>query len=201
MRIPIHQYSWAGVGKRLPRNCFFNSRGKRLRLNCLTSCIAVVLAFACSCNNHEHKDKQAAFEERNYTNESFSIRMRWDKPKYTVADQPKFLIEITSIHSVEPPLLPFTNQLGDFRIINRETLKSYNSNEQMQKHLLILEPFLPGEYVIPPLHFSSRSGNDPEQTNDLTTEEIVIPVKSLFSDNAANQTLRNIPSSDRAGHE
>jgi hypothetical protein len=57
----------------------------------------------------------------------------------------------------------------------------------------MLEPFLPGEYVIPPLHFFTRSRTNPSQTNSLTTEEIVIPVNSLFSDKAAYETLRNIP--------
>jgi len=171
------------------------NQGKQGGFKSLTSCLAIVLLLSCSCNNQERKEKQAAYQERIYTNESFSVRMSLDKPKYTVADQPKILIEITSLHSVEPPLLPFTNQLGAFRIMNRETLKSYNPalNEHIQKHLLILEPFLPGEYLIPPLHFTSRSRTHHEQTNILTTEEIVIPVISLFSDNAANQTLRNIP--------
>jgi hypothetical protein len=157
--------------------------------------LLISLGMLCSCHSRQEAVKSTETQQRKYEADALQLIIAWDKPRYTVAERPSLSIEIISSKEIEVSAPAIGEKLGQFLVVDRKVSQSTEpeTGRLVQRHCYVLEPFLSGDYTIPPLEIVSRSKIQPGYTNTLKTEEIILPVVSLFSGVVTNQLIRDIP--------
>ena len=117
-----------------------------------------------------------------------------DKDKLTIAEQLTFSLEITADENYEVEFPRFGDSLEQFGIVDHSTQQPtlIENDRVRQSRTYRLEPFLSGEYTIPPLKVVFWSDEAPEDKHTLETEEINIQVDSLLPDDLAELTIHEI---------
>lgn len=110
-----------------------------------------------------------------------------DNPEPTIADRLTLELETTigEEYEVTPPAFgEKLDQFGirDFGVSQPELLGDGKVRETRR---YVLEPFLSGDYVIPPMTFRFRKADGSDEEHELVTEEIKVTVTSLLPEEAA----------------
>lgn len=155
------------------------------------SLLALLLA---SCSS-DSTDKAQKFEGAETTTDRgpAKVTVRLDKPEATIADKLSLEIEITADpgHSVEFP--GFDDKIGEFGILSRSKTQPelIDGDRTREIHRYTLEPFLSGDYSIPPIKLSfQKEGED--ATYEIETDEIPVKIASLLAEDVANIEIHDI---------
>ena len=123
---------------------------------------------------------------------SFSVEAYVDKALLTIGDKIRYTVKI--IHdkdlSVEVPNI--TDALSAFTIkdFGRETRKRQFKGQVEEEYWYVLDTYVVGAYVIPPITVTAYKGNTKVQ--QLKTPEIYIEVKSVISDADKRADIRDL---------
>ncbi|MBW1893827.1 MAG: DUF4381 family protein [Deltaproteobacteria bacterium] len=122
---------------------------------------------------------------------SVSVTIDTDKREITVAERLTLTVSAACSEDWEINLPGIDEKFGQFVIVDYHTTRPELS-DQKQKTIsrsYLLEPFLAGEYTIPPITIGFRKDGE---TVDITTPEININVASLLPENKTDYKIHDI---------
>jgi hypothetical protein len=133
-------------------------------------------------------DKNPAGIEKTFDRGPVSVRIHVDKKEATIADRLNLTIEARSDEAYETRLPAFGEKLDQFGIVDYTTPQPelLADNQTLRSRTYVLEPFLSGDYVIPPMKvaFWKRDEQDAKR-HELETDEIEITINSLLPEDVA----------------
>jgi hypothetical protein len=104
-------------------------------------------------------------------------------------------ISVTADEEYEVELPGFGDKLEQFGIVDYHTSQPRLTDEKRSEisRSYVLEPFLSGDYTIPPMKVSFWKKDEKDtSTHDIETEEITIHVASILPENLEKRTLHDI---------
>jgi len=118
-----------------------------------------------------------------------------DRSEITIADRLNMAISITVDDDYESELPRFGEKLEQFGIIDYHTThpELTDENRRIVSRSYVLEPFLSGDYTIPPMvaHFW-KNGEKEANRHEVQTEELQIRVASLLSESITDMVMHDI---------
>lgn len=124
-----------------------------------------------------------------------SVLLDMDKAEITIADRLNLTLSVIFDEDYDVQLPKFGEKLEQFGIVDYHTSQpSLTGNNQSKiSRSYLLEPFLSGEYEIPPMtvHFKKK-GDSNDTLHEISTEGITIHVTSLLPENFEKLTLHDI---------
>lgn len=170
-----------------------------LRLPATLLLLAALLAGGCSHN--ETPDDAAAFEiVKSYEQGPLRVDLKVERSKISVADRLRVVLEATAPESEAVELPDRTEKLGEFAVTDSRTIQPrlLEDGRVLYRRSYVLEPFLPGEYKLPPLTVRHaerhpQAATPPEaSTEAISTEEISIEVASMLPENDQPPRIKEI---------
>ncbi len=118
-----------------------------------------------------------------------------DKKEITLAERLKFAISVEGDENYAFELPRFGDKLEQFGIVDYTTTQPrlVEKNRTRISRSYVLEPFLSGDYKIPPMTVVFREkGNNDSPYHEIETEEIVIKVTSLLPQDQKDLVIHDI---------
>jgi len=162
---------------------------------CLACLASLVPLSGCG---HENGDEAApkGFEiEKEYKRGPVSFRVRIDRKEITIADRLRLELEVCANEDYEVKLPQFGEKLEEFGIVDYHAPPAQlgEGNALVLRKSYVLEPFLSGDYTIPPMKvlFRKKDGTEKKEY-ELESEELAIKVKSMLPEKKAELAIRDI---------
>ena len=162
----------------------------------VAACVATLL-FLASCR-HEAAGKSAEEDggiRREFERGPIKVILEADRKGISVADRLNFRIELISDEAYEAQIPPFGDKLEQFGIVDYHTTRPelIENGKVRVCRFYVLEPFLSGEYTIPPMtiEFHKKDEQNPVK-HEIETEEIKINVTSLLPGDARDLKIHEI---------
>ncbi len=150
--------------------------------------MAVVLALGLfGCRSSDDSSGMVAVEQRHEKGE-VSVTLRVDREQITVADPISVTLEVTAPEG-ERLIFPATGEkLGEFTVTDTSEAgpRLVEGNKVQLGRIYELEPFLPGDYEVPPL--TVEFGED----QGIVTDPVSISVVSVLPEGAEDPELKGI---------
>ena len=124
-----------------------------------------------------------------------TLTLDTDRTEITIADRLHLTIGLTVDENYECQLPGVGDKLEQFGIVDYHTSppELVDSRRKKVTRSYVLEPFLSGEYKIPPLKASFwKNGGKQADRHEIESEEIVISVKSLLPEKMAELKIHDI---------
>ncbi|MCP4681914.1 MAG: hypothetical protein GY864_06260 [Desulfobacterales bacterium] len=118
-----------------------------------------------------------------------------DKKEITLADRLNFKISVTADEAYEFELPKFGDKLEQFGIVDYQTTQPQlvENNRTQVARSYVLEPFLSGDYKIPPMKIIFwEKGKKETEPHEIETEELTIKVTSLLPEAKEDLKLHDI---------
>jgi hypothetical protein len=125
----------------------------------------------------------------------FTIRIEASQGEITTADQLTLRLEVLAAADYEVEFPKLTDKLEEFKIVDHDEPQPTLANDGKMLHTQIytLEPFLAGDYKIPPMKISFKKKNDPKaEKHDVQTEPLTIRVYSILPPNSCEAKLKDL---------
>jgi len=163
----------------------------------------MLLALACisACQKHDEKNKPDQAKEttpgihKTVERGPVTVVLDTDKSEMTIADRLNLTLSVMFDEAYDVELPKFGDKLEQFGIVDYHTSQPALTadNRSRISRSYVLEPFLSGDYTIPPMtvRFKKRSDTDGDW-HEIQTEEITIHVTSLLPENIEKMTLHDI---------
>lgn len=162
---------------------------------CAIAIGCALLTVCIGCEKAEDVRKKEFEIDQSYERGPLKVHVRVDKGKLTIAET--LLLEFEA--SVEPGYELKTPEveakLEDFGIVDWLDCgdRLDEKNNVIKKYQYRLEPFLSGNYQIPPFTFEFHDANDPEAKKyELVTEPVDIEVTSLLGEQHGELVIADI---------
>ena len=132
---------------------------------------------------------------RTYERGPVTVAIDVDKEEITIADRLNLKISVTAEENYEVELPGFGEKLEQFGIVDYHTTQPVlvDNNRRRISRSYVLEPFLSGDYTIPPMEVrfweQGKRETDPHQVE---TSEITIKVDSLLPEAMQARSLHDI---------
>jgi hypothetical protein len=132
-----------------------------------------------------------------------TVEVTADRRNLTIAEHVRLTIRVAVPADYEVELPAFGDKLEQFGIVDYTTPQPrlVDEGRVVRERTYVLEPFLSGEYVVPPMtvYFWKRDGEEP-RAHDAETEEFKVTVRSLLPEQLAELTIRDmLPPVELAG--
>ena len=154
-----------------------------------------VLFFSCQKNENAEEEPEDLSVTKEYESGPVKLYLKIDKKKISIAESINLELEAIAEKEYEVKLPDFGDNLDQFKIKD-----FFNPGAKLidDKHMKILftyelEPYLSGEYKIPPMKikfWETEKGN--QSAYELETEEINITVTSILPENYEKLELKDI---------
>jgi hypothetical protein len=132
---------------------------------------------------------------KTYERSPVTVTLQTDKQEITVADRLNLTISATADEEYEVELPGFGDKLEQFGIVDYHTSQPKLTEDKRSEisRSYVLEPFLSGDYAIPPMtvNFWKKGAKDTDNHN-IETEEITIHVVSILPEDLEKRTLHDI---------
>ena len=139
-------------------------------------------------------ETQFEIEER-YERGPITVELGIDRGEITIAERITLVLRATVEEEYEVELPKFGEKLEQFGIVDYENPPSRltDAGRVLTQKSYVLEPFLSGDYHIPPMtvRFWKRDEAEPKQ-HEIETEEQTIKVESLLPENITELKIRDI---------
>ncbi len=162
-------------------------------------CLTVIAFSLTACEKEKTPHKSNASESpgihKTFERGPVSVDLDIDKKEITIADRVNLSITVISDEDYEVRLPAFGSKLEQFGIIDYHTTQPelVDDNRQKISRSYVLEPFLSGDYVIPPMQIDFwKKGEKEKDLHTLETEEITIKVSSLLPEKMEDIKLHEI---------
>jgi len=155
----------------------------------------IITVFLCPGNasNLVHSSTKQGGLTKRFSSPPLIVDVYFSKNQMTITQSLTVTVSTHLPEDFELALPEFQAALGDFTIMERSSTKK----ELTDSGIIIsktwqVEPFLPGEYSIPPLKVSAHNTADPEEIYTVSTDEVIIPVISFLDPAEKEQKLADI---------
>jgi hypothetical protein len=159
-------------------------------------CVLAWLTWAgCSRTDPQDLDTPAFEIVKSYEQGPLHVDLRVERPKISVADRLRVVLEATAAESQEVELPERSEKLGEFVVADYRSAQPrlIEEGRVLYRRSYILEPFLAGEYKIPPL--AVRYGEkhaDATARQEIRTEEVTVAVTSVLPQGEQKPELKEI---------
>jgi len=157
----------------------------------LAFCALIVLSYSCQ-KQGAGTEKQFTFS-RTFTSGPVSFRVALSDSAVTIAERVSMLLETRAEKGWRAELPKFGEKLSQFGIVDyRNPQPELGANGVIvTKRIYELEPFLSGEYKIPPMEISFWQEGDSTR-HTLESDTILVNVKSLLPNDKATTDINDI---------
>jgi hypothetical protein len=163
--------------------------------------ILLVAAYLSACNAPVEKNKTDQIKDKDagihktFERGPISVHLDTDKKEITIADRLNLTLSVIFDEDYDLELPAFGEKLEQFGIVDYHTSQPALTDDHRSKisRSYVLEPFLSGDYKIPPMkvYFQKKGGPD-DTRHEIETEEITVHVTSLLPENFKEMTLHDI---------
>lgn len=164
-------------------------------LAALVICAVWMVLWGCTSPSDAPPDPNAQVLEKKVERGPVTVVTRLDRKEITIAERVNFTIEVTADEAYEVQLPRFGDKLEQFGIVDYATSdpKLVEAQRVMTARTYVLEPFLSGEYTIPPMHVSfwERDAGE-EAKHEIETEALTIQVTSLLPETFEDLSIHDI---------
>lgn len=176
-----------------------NNLNKRILLTgALWLFLISCLLFIISCSRQEKQGASSVKEEgtgihETYENGPATLTLDADKRSMTIADRLNLTITIAVDEDYEVTMPNLAGELEQFGIVDWHTTQPelMDNNKKMITRTYVLEPFLSGDYTIPPMEAKfSKTGE--AASHSIRTSEVNIKVNSLLPEDMKEMRLNDI---------
>jgi hypothetical protein len=156
-------------------------------------CVAVLSA---GCSGPVKKDLKEEYPvSREYARGPITASLKLSSKELTIADKLTLLLEVKLDKDYEAELPDPGGTLGEFKVGDYHDAPSrlIDSGQVLLSRTVELEPFLSGDYRIPPLKilfWQQKEGRD--KAHELETEELTVKVNSILPENLKDLTVMDI---------
>jgi len=160
----------------------------------LAALMAIVLSF--SSRQDSGDQEPGDFEiERQWDRGPAMLRLKVDRKEITIAERITLLIEVDADEDMEVELPRFGEKLEEFGIVDYHTPqpRMIADGRVRTSRSYTLEPFLSGEYRIPPMKVSFREKDAQDEVqHEIESEEITVNVTSLLPEDLEDLQIADI---------
>jgi hypothetical protein len=153
-----------------------------------------LLAGSCS-QNQEPEDATAFAIVKTYEQGPLHVELKVEREKISVADRVSVVLEATAPETLGIELPERTDKLGEFLVADARTAQPrlVGDGRVLHRRSYVLEPFLAGEYKIPPftVRGAEKQSSDAERP-EIVTDEIAIEVVSVLPQGEQQPELKEI---------
>lgn len=162
---------------------------KRLSLRLTASLFAIFLLLS-GCGKGPEAPRNEF--EKTYTQGPFQVKMQVSKIAITVAEGTTLILEATAEKGTDVEMPHFGEKLEQFGISDyvAQPPELLPEGRVRTRRTYILEPFLSGEYRIPPMAVQFREKGGEER--EIITEEISVQVSSLLPSQVKELEIRDV---------
>ncbi len=163
--------------------------------------VFIVCMFALvSCKSANTKETQQNTQQdtgilKTYERGPVTVTLQTDKQEITIADRLNLTVTVTADEDYDVELPGFGEKLEQFGIVDYHTSQPKLTADKRSEisRSYVLEPFLSGDYTIPPMtvKFWKKGAKDTD-SHDIEIEEITIHVASILPENMEKMTLHDI---------
>ncbi len=164
--------------------------------------LILVCCFICliSCQKTDTEQREALEEfdpgiHKTFERGPVEIALDVDKKEISLADRLNFQISVVADEAYEFELPKFGDKLEQFGIVDYHTTQPQllENNRSQVSRSYELEPFLSGDYKIPPMKIIFwEKGKRETESHEIETEEITIKVTSLLPEAKEDLKLHDI---------
>ena len=185
------------------RNIYFTN--KFLKLDCRQIACLIFILFlfylpAISCKKEETKAISSLRQHdtgiaKTIEQGPAAVTLNIDRKEITIAEKLNLTISITIDEDYNVKLPEFGEKLGRFGIVDYSTTQPTltQNNRKTISRSYVLEPFLSGEYKIPPMAVMFwKKGDQESGSHKIETPEVTIMVKSLLPEDMKKVKLNEI---------
>ena len=152
--------------------------------------LALVLLSACG----EKKKAPTCEIEKTYTRGPLELKVSVSKKSVTIAERLTLVLEATAGAATEVDLPRFGEKLEQFGIVDYDAPppRLIDGGRAMTRRTYTLEPFLSGEYKIPPMTVRFRDKGQGAASHEIQTDEFSIQVKSLLPADVKKLDIKDV---------
>jgi len=158
------------------------------------ACLAILVAVSgCEQENGDATSKR--FEiEKEYKRGPVTFVIRVDKKEITIADRLRLEMEVRANEDYDVKLPEFGEKLEEFGIVDYHAPPAMlgETNTLIIRKSYVLEPFLSGDYIIPPMEIVFWKKEEKEKKHELESEELTVKVKSMLPEKTAELVIKDI---------
>ncbi len=173
--------------RRAARVLALPARGRCVGAGVFAAMVLVLAALlAAGCSRQKARDDAAAFEiVKTYDRGPLHVSLKVEHAKITVADRLRVVLEAVAPESLEVKLPERAEKLGEFAVDDSRLAQPrlIEGGQVLHQRTYVLEPFLAGEYKIPPLAVGyADKQSQAAGPQELSTEEVTIEVASVLAE-------------------
>jgi len=158
--------------------------------------LACAIAFpSCAPRGTPHDTAKDRGVNRKFERGPVTVVLNIDRENPSIADRINLSIEVTAKEDYEVQLPSFGEKLEQFGIVDYHTSQPelVEKNTKRVSRSYVLEPFLSGDYKIPPMKVVFwKEGDKDAKKHEIETETVTIKVSSLLPENLADLKIREI---------
>ncbi|NOZ23557.1 MAG: protein BatD [Planctomycetes bacterium] len=158
--------------------------------------LALLLTFClASCRKGKEAPGTQAFEiEKKFERGPVTFFVKVNKKEITIADRITLVLEVQAAEDYEVKFPQFGEKLHEFGIVDYHTppQKLIEGGKVQRQKVFTLDPFLSGEYEIPPMKVTFWKKGEEGKKHEVESEEITIKVKSILPEKMAKLKIKDI---------
>ena len=160
----------------------------------LSAVLACMLLAACAKERGEGETPDEAGLRKAYERGPVSVVMTLDRTTLTIADRLSLALEVTTDEAYEAELPGLGEKLESFGIVDYHTSRPelVEGNRTRITRSYVLEPFLSGEYTVPPMTITFRARAGDGEPHELETEAVTVQVTSLLPEQFTDLDIHEI---------
>jgi len=150
-----------------------------------------------SCGRSDTAGKSAGdFEiDERYERGPMALSVKVTKKEITIAERVTLVLQAEVDEDYEVELPKFGEKLEQFGIVDYEAPLAVLAPGGRTRHQrsYVLEPFLSGEYKIPPMKVRFwKKGEEPPDVHEIESDELTVTVKSILPEDCKKLEIRDI---------
>jgi len=173
------------------------TKSNRSSLPAIAAAIIMAALFVPSCGKKAAERSVAEkFEiEKKYERGPVAVNLKLSKKEITIAERITLLIEARMSEDYELQLPKFGDKLEQFGIVDyhAEPPKLLAGGVVLAQKSYVLEPFLSGDYTIPPMKiYFWKKGAASKDKHEIETEQLTVKVNSILPEKYADLKIKEI---------
>ncbi|MEW6359535.1 MAG: SKG-like transmembrane protein [Planctomycetota bacterium] len=143
----------------------------------------------------ERAEGEGAFEiDKKFERGPVTFFVKVNKKEITIADRITLVLEAQAAEDYKVQFPKFGEKLQEFGIVDYHTppQKLIEGGKVLRQKVFTLDPFLSGEYKIPPMKITFWQKDAEDKKHEIESEEITIQIKSILPEKMAELKIKEI---------
>ncbi|RJP76870.1 MAG: DUF4381 family protein [Desulfobacteraceae bacterium] len=166
----------------------------RQRIFILWVIAGVLFLIACGKDDGRQAAETVSGIRKTFEKGPVQVFLETDKLEITIAERLALSLTVLADENADIGWPSMDRNINQFRVIDVQTTQPelVDHNRKKVVRTYVMEPFLAGEYIIPPLKMTFRKTGAGNEIITVETGELTIPVKSVLPDAQPKHTPHDI---------